>query len=153
MKKEHVKLTQTDEQYLKELVQKGTLATKTYRRALALLELNRGKTYIEVSTSIGVAHQTVSTWAKKYRERSLEFLTDKPRSGAPKKLDSLDRAQVTALACSQPPEGYSRWSLRLLAEKVVELTEVEAISYGEVRRILKKMNLSLISNDNGSSPR
>ena len=119
MKKEHVKLTQTDEQYLKELVQKGTLATKTYRRALALLELNRGKTYIEVSTSIGVAHQTVSTWAKKYRESSLEFLTDKPRSGAPKKLDSLDRAQVTALACSQPPKDtvagpYGSWPKKWL---------------------------------------
>lgn len=149
MKKEHIKLTQTDELYLKDLLQKGTLATKTYRRAFALLELNGGKTYIDVSTSLGVAQQTVSTWAKKYRASGLEFLTDKPRPGAPKKLDSLDRAQVTALACSQPPAGYSRWSLRLLAEKVVELTDVEEISYGEVRRILKKMNLSLISNDNG----
>jgi transposase len=90
-----------------------------------------------------VTIQTTSTWADKYKEAGLQFLTDKPRSGRPTVINGLQRAKITALACSDPPEGYERWSLRLLADKAVELKLVESISYGEVRLILKKTNLSL----------
>ncbi len=143
MKKEHVKLSNTDRTYLENLIQKGSLPAKTYKRALALLELDRGRTFTDVAKTVGVVIQTVSTWAKKYKKSGLEFLSDKPRPGHPTVIDGLQRAKVTALACSEPPEGYGRWSLRLLAEKAVELEYVEAISYGEVRRILKKTNSSL----------
>lgn len=149
MKKEHVKLTKADRIHLEKISQKGSATAKLYKRALALLELNRGKTFTEVAQVVGVSKQTASTWTRKYKETGLAFLIDKPRPGRPKTIDSLDRAKVTALACSPAPQGYSRWTLRLLAEKVVELEDVEAISYSEVRRTLKKMNLSLISNDNG----
>jgi transposase len=91
-------------------------------------------------TSVSVRFQTVSSWAKKYKESGLEFLTDKPRPGRPIEIDGLQRAEITALACSDPPEGYARWSLRMLADKAVELEYVDAISYGEVRNILKKTN-------------
>lgn len=91
-------------------------------------------------TSVSVRFQTVSSWAKKYKESGLEFLTDKPRPGRPIEIDGLQRAKITALACSDPPEGYARWSLRMLADKAVELECVDAISYGEVRNILKKTN-------------
>ena len=151
MKKEHVNLTEADRIHLENITQKGSTTAKAYKRSLALLELNRGKTFTEVAQVVGVTKQTASTWAQKYRQSGLAFLTDKPRSGRPNTIDSADRAKVTALACSQPPPGYKRWSLRLLAEKAVELEEVEAISYSEVRRTLKKTNLSLTSNDNGSS--
>ena len=142
MKKEHVKLNETDRTYLENLIKKGSLPAKTYKRALALLELDRGRTFTDVAKTVGVVIQTVSTWAKKYKQSGLEFLMDKPRPGRPTVIDGLQRAKVTALACSEPPEGHGRWSLRLLAEKAVELEYVDAISYGEVRRILKKTNSS-----------
>jgi transposase len=143
MKKEHVKLSEADRTYLENLLKKGSLPASRYKRALALLELDRGRTFTEVAKVVGVTIQTASTWAKKYESSGLEFLMDKPRPGRPKLIDGLQRAKITALACSEPPEGYERWSLRLLADKAVELEYVEAISYGEVRRILKKTNLSL----------
>ena len=140
MKKEHVQLSEADRTYLENLIKKGTLPAKTYKRAIALLELGRGRTFTEVAEIVGVVIQTASAWAKKYKETGLEFLTDKPRSGRPTVIDGLQRAKITALACSDPPEGYERWSLRLLADKAVELELVESISYGEVRLILKKTN-------------
>ena len=144
MKKEHVQLSQENRTYLENLLRKGSLPAKTYKRAMALLELDRGRTFTAVAETVGVTKQTTSTWAQKYKESGLEFLTDKPRPGRPAVIDGLQRAKITALACSDPPEGYERWSLRLLADKAVELEYVEAISYGEVRRILKKTNSSLI---------
>lgn len=142
MKKEHVQLSMADRTYLENLVKKGTLPARTYKRAVALLELDRGRTFTEVAATVGVVIQTASTWAKKYRASGLEFLKDKPRTGRPPVIDGLQRAKITALACSDPPPGYARWSLRLLADKAVELEYVDAISYGEVRRILKKTNSS-----------
>ena len=143
MKKEHVQLSEADRTYLENLIKKGTLPAKTYKRAIALLELDRGRTFTEVAEIVGVVIQTASAWAQKYKETGLEFLTDKPRSGRPTVIDGLQRAKITALACSDPPEGYERWSLRLLADKAVELELVESISYGEVRLILKKTNSNL----------
>ena len=142
MKKEHVNLSEADRTYVEKLIKTGSLPAKTYRRALALLELDRGRTYKEVAQIVGVVPQTTSIWAQKYKESALEFLTDKPRSGRPIVIDALQRAKITALACSDPPEGHERWSLRLLADKAVELELVESISYGEVRLILKKTNSS-----------
>jgi len=144
MKKEHVKLSEEDRTYLENLLKKGSLRANTNKRALALLELDRGRTFTTVAETVGVTKQSPSTWAKKYKESGLEVLTDKPRPGRPTVIDGLQRAKITALACSDPPEGYARWSLRLLADKAVELEYVEAISYGEVRRILKKTNSNLI---------
>ena len=142
MKKEHVTLSDAHRAYLQSLIKAGDLPVKNYKRALALLELDRGRTFIEVAEMVGVVHQTPSTWAKKYKEAGLEFLTDKPRAGRPSVIDGLQRAKITALACSDPPEGYERWSLRLLADKAVELELVETVSYGEVRLILKKTTSS-----------
>ena len=144
MKKEHVQLSETDRTYLQNLIKKGHLRAITHKRAIALLELDRGRTFTEVAQIVNVVIQTVSTWAKKYKESGLDFLSDKARPGRPRVIDGLQRAKVTALACSQPPEGYERWSLRLLADKAVELELVETISYGEVRLILKKTNSSPI---------
>lgn len=138
MKKEHVKLSDVHRTYLQDLLAKGRLPASTYKRELALLELDRGRTFTEVAQIVGVAVQTVSIWAGKYKETGLDLLTDKPRPGRPPVYDGLSQAKVTALACSDPPEGYQHWSLRLLADKAVELELVDTISYGEVRLILKK---------------
>ncbi|MCB9004060.1 MAG: helix-turn-helix domain-containing protein [Ardenticatenaceae bacterium] len=142
MKKQHVTLTNDHRTYLQNLIKKGRLPAKTYKRALALLELDRGRTFTEVAQIVGVVIQTVSIWAQKYKESGLAFLTDPPRPGRPIVIDGRQRAKITALACSAPPEGHARWSLRLLADKAVELELVDAISYGEVRLILKKTNSS-----------
>ena len=140
MKKQHVQLSDVDREYLEALIKKGELMAKVYRRALALLELDRGKTYTAVSKTLEVTIQTLSKWAAKYRETGLQVLQDQPRSGRPVKIDGNQRAKITALACSEPPEGYARWSLRLLADKAVELEYCEHISHTEVREILKKTN-------------
>ena len=140
MKKQHIELKDVDREYLDKLVSKGELKARVYRRAFGLLELDRGKTYTEVSKTVGVAVPTLSTWAAKYRERGLEVLQDKPRPGRPAEIDGIQRAKITALACSEPPEGYAQWSLRLLADKVVELGYCEQISHTEIGKILKKTN-------------
>ena len=138
MKKQHVQLTENDRTYLKELLSKGELAVKTYKRALALLELDRGKTYMAVAKTIQASHITISKWSRKYADVGLNILIDQPRSGRPPEIDGAQRAKVTALACSDPPEGYARWSLRMLADRAVELGYVEHISHTQVGEILKK---------------
>ncbi|NJN55603.1 MAG: helix-turn-helix domain-containing protein [Anaerolineae bacterium] len=141
-KKEHINLSEADLEKVKQMLKKGNLPVRKYRRALALQELNQGQSYTQVSKTIGVTVQSLSIWAEKYKESGLAFLTDKPRSGRPKKMLSIDEAKITALACSDAPEGYGQWSLRLLAEHGVELVEAETLSYSSVRRILKKTNSS-----------
>jgi putative transposase len=138
MKKQHVQLTENDRTYLKELLSKGELAVKTYKRAVALLELDRGKTYTAVAKTIQASPITVSKWSQKYVDVGLNILIDQPRSGRPPEIDGAQRAKVTALACSDPPEGYARWSLRMLADRAVELGYVEHISHTQVGEILKK---------------
>ena len=140
MKKQHVKLGENDRQYLESLIATGELPVKVYRRALALLELDRGKTYTAVAETLDVTNGTVSTWSKNYRERGLLCLHDRPRCGRPVEIDGEQRAKVTALACSDPPKGHARWTLRLLADKAVELGHCEHISHTKVKEILKKTN-------------
>lgn len=153
MKKQHIKLSKKDLEYLEGLLSKGTLKVRKQKRAQALLELNKGKTYQTVSDLVNVSHISLSTWAKKYQSEGLNFLDDKPRSGRPVGLSGADRAKITAVACSKPPAGYARWSLRLLADKLIELEIVESISFKQVGNILKKMNCNLIEKDNGVSER
>jgi len=140
MKKQHVRLTQADREYLENLIRKGQQTAKTYRRSLGLLELDRGQTYTAVSKTLKVSIPTLSTWAALYKEKGLKVLHDEHRPGRPIQIDGEQRAKITALACSKPPEGYARWSLRLLADKAVELGYFEHSSHTEVADILKKTN-------------
>lgn len=147
MKKQHLQLSNADREFLEALISKGELSAKIYKRALGLLELDRGKSYTAVSETLQVSNHTLSKRAKLYREKGLEeALHDKPRSGRPIEIDGNQRAKITALACSKAPQGYEKWSLRLLAEKIVELSYCEHISHTQVSTILKKTNLSLTSN-------
>lgn len=140
MKKQHVQLTETDRAYLERLLSKGEAKAKMYRRALGLLELDRGKTYTAVSEIVQVTVPTLSGWVTNYAENGLKAVDDQPRSGRPTEIDGKQRAKITALACSTPPEGHAQWSLRLLAEKVVELNYCEHVSHTAVGEILKKTN-------------
>lgn len=138
MKKQHVQLTPADREFLENLIRKGQHTAKAYRRAMALLELDRGQTYTTVAKTLQVSYPTLLSWAALYKKKGLKLLEDEPRSGRPIQITGEQRAMLTALACSEPPEGYARWSLRLLADKAVELDYFEHLSHTEVADILKK---------------
>jgi transposase len=140
MKKEHVQLSDADREALTALLAKGSLKAKAFKRATGLLELDRGKTLQQVAETLGVNYNTVASWRDNYNADGLKCLQDKPRSGRPIVIDGKKRAKITALACSETPEGQARWGLRLLAEKVVELGYCDSISHTQVGNILKKTN-------------
>jgi putative transposase len=140
MKKQHVKLSKADRDYLTSLVAKGKLSARKFKRATGLLELDRGKTLQAVAETLGVDYNTVAAWRNNYKEQGLKCLEEAPRSGRPVEIDGKQRAKITALACSEAPEGHARWALRLLADKVVELGYCKQISHTQVGKILKKMN-------------
>ncbi len=138
MQKQHVTLTDSDRTALEDILAKGTLSAKIFKRATALLELDRGKTLTAVAQTLDVTYSTIAAWRDAYTTNGLTCLHDAPRSGRPISIDGILRAKVTALACSDAPEGYDRWSIRLLAEKAVEMELCEAISRSTVNTILKK---------------
>jgi transposase len=140
MKKQHLTLSDAERTTLTELLAKGTLAAKTFKRATALLELDRGKTLQAVAATLDVSYLTVANWRDAYAAKGLDCLEDAPRSGRPISIDGSQRAKVTALACSDAPEGHARWTLRLLAEKLVEAGFCDTISHTMVGNILKKTN-------------
>jgi transposase len=139
MRKQHLTLTKADRTFLQNLIKKGRLKARTYQRATALLELDRGQTIIAVSRTLGVSYPSVLAWREKYRAHGLTAtLHDRPRSGRPVVIDGPQRAKVTALACSTPPLGHARWTVRLLADKAVELGYCDQLSHTHARRMLKK---------------
>lgn len=144
MKKQHLKLTETDERYLTEFISKGQPQARVVRRATALLMLDQGSTLQAVADTLQVEHWTVSVWRNNYLKNGLDFLQDKPRSGRPVAIDGEQRAKITALACSDTPAGRAKWSLRLLADKIVELEFCKSVSHTQVGSILKKTNFSRI---------
>ena len=136
--KHHLHLADAEVSSLTALVSSGHLPAKVFRRATALLELSRGKSLAEVATTLNTTYQTVAVWRDTYTARGLECVHDKARSGRPVVIDGAQRAKITALACSTPPQGHARWSLRLLADKAVELEYCAAVSHNAVKEILKK---------------
>lgn len=149
MKKQHVVLKNADRKYLESLLSKGELKARKYRRAQALLDLDKGDTYSSIASRFGMSYGTISDWAKKYPTEGLSFLDDKVRSGRPIKYTGEQQAKIIALACSEPPEGYARWSLRLLSDRAIELSLVESVSFKQVGNILKKIDFNLTESDNG----
>lgn len=149
MRKEHLKLNEQEHSYLTTLTTSGELKARKYKRVMALLWLHQGKTMSEVSNLLSYAYPSVLALKKNFLEQRLQCLEELLRSGRPPLIDGLAKARITALACSTAPEGRSSWSLRLLADKAVELEFVAAISHNEVGEILKKMNSNHISSKLG----
>jgi transposase len=122
----------------------GTISVRKLNRVKILLladeKHERGQqTDKEIAEKLAISPATVERTRRAYVEAGLQSaLTEKPRSGRPPVISGETRAQITALACSTPPEGFGQWSLRLLADKAVELQFTETISYGSVGTILKK---------------
>jgi putative transposase len=150
MKRRHVELTAVDQNYLEKLLSRGVSKARTFKRATGLLELHRGKSTEAVAATLGMCRRSVARWEQAYQQSGLRFLEDAPRSGRPIRIDGRQRAKITALACSQSPEGHARWSLRLLADKVVELGYCEQISHTEVGKILKATRSNPISRKPGA---
>lgn len=140
MKKEHVKLSPEHREQLLGMLDKGSLTARTYKRVNALLALDDGQTYVSVEQQVRLSVVSLGKLAAKYKQVGLGCLKDAPRSGRPIKIDVKQGDQVTLLACEETPDGYSHWSLRLIADKMVELGHCEDISYGSVYNILKKRN-------------
>jgi putative transposase len=138
MNKQHLTLTDADRSALETLLSKGAMSARSFKRATALLELDRGKTLADVAATLSVTYNAVAKWRDRYKATGLNCLDDAPRSGRPPSIDGLQSAKITALACSDAPEGYTRWSLRLLADKAVEAGICETISHTAVADILKK---------------
>jgi transposase len=138
MKMQPVNLPPADKTCLQKLLSKGSLRAKMFKRATTLLEVDRGKSLGAVARTLAVSYQSVSNWCKTYREKGLLMPEDAHRSGRPIEIDGGQRAKITALACPEAPAGHSRWSLRLLADKAVELGYVEHLSHNHAGGILKK---------------
>jgi len=138
-----VKLTKNELRSLTTIIKRGTTSARTQTRARILDLLHRGRHPEEISSALQVSLQTIFNVKRRYLSEGFDdALFDKPRSGRPVRIDGAQRAKITALACSTPPEGYARWSLRLLADQMVELEYVETISHETVRQTLKKTNSS-----------
>lgn len=142
--KNPVKLKPKERKELKQFISKGTEKARKITRCRILLMANEGKTDTHIMEALKIARNTVRTVRSRYAQEGLEAaINEQPRPGAPKKFTGRQRAKITAIACSKPPEGRSRWTLRLIADEVVELKMIDDISHQTVKRILKKTNLSL----------
>ncbi len=148
MKKKYpVILTQTERDNLKSLIAAGTAPARKLTHARILLKADQGSegpgwVDEQVADAVEVSQPTVSRVRKQYVEEGLQAALNRrpPNREYHRKLDGQQEARLVALACSKPPEGQARWSLRLLADKMIELEVVDDLSYQTVRRTLKKTN-------------
>jgi transposase len=134
-----VELTDEQRTELTNRLEREALTGRQRRRLEILLLADCGQTDDQIATATGAGRSTVERTRKRFAREGLDAaLSDKPRRGAPAKLDGKQEAMIVALACSDAPEGQARWTARLLANRVVELEIVESISESSVRRVLKK---------------
>lgn len=146
--KYHIYLTTENRQELESLIRSGESSARTQTRARILLltdeNQKKKKGAEEIASILMCSLPTITNIRKKFVEGGLEnALYDQVRPGATPKITGEIEAQLTMLACSTPPEGRSRWTLQLLADRLVELKLVDSISDVAVMHRLKKMNLSL----------
>jgi transposase len=116
-----------------------SLTARQRRRIQTLLLADEGETDETIAEELDASIATVERTRKRFAREGLQaVLTERPRSGKPRKLDGKQEALLVALACSEAPAGQARWTARLLAQRFVELEVVETLSEDTVRRVLKK---------------
>ena len=148
MKKYIVELTSEERKQLQQLVKKGKVPGYKIRHAQMLLKAdqgNKGPCWPDAQVAeVFASHvTTVERLRKRFIEQGLETALERnKRNNYARKLDGDAEAHLIAIACSAPPAGRSKWSLRLLADRLVELSVVDSVSYMTVSRTLKKTNLS-----------
>lgn len=137
-----VSLKSRERQELTQFVSHGKKSAREINRARILLLADEGKIDKEIVAALGVSRPTVSAVRKKYFKRKhdtiLDLLKDDARGGRPIKADSRVEAHITMIACSDPPEGSAKWTLRMIADKIVKLEVIDSISHERVRTSLKK---------------
>jgi len=157
MKKYIVTLTEDERETLSVLASKGKHKSQKILNALILLGCDEGECQIKRSTNVEMA-RVLNISMKKIDRVKKRFVVDglevalSGRKGSriyTKRADGDFEAHLVALSCSEPPEGFTRWSLRLLADRVVELDYIDGVSYETIRRILKKTKSSLGSEKDG----
>ncbi len=156
-----VTLTEQERKDLEAITRNGKTAARKFIHARALLLCNASTdgpawNVADVATALGVTSRTIEHLKKRFVEDGLEVaLVRKPREKPPREIifDGAFEARLIALACSKIPAGHRRWTVRLLADKAVELNLAPAVSHMRVQRILKKMNINLTSENTGKSRR
>jgi transposase len=139
-----VDLTKEERTQLLEFIKSGKQSARKLNRARILLLADEGKADGEIAEALHTGTATVQRTRQRFVEGNLEgALNERPRPGGQKKLDEKGEAILETLAHSQPPEGRKRWTLQLVADRLVELKVVDSISYETVRQELKKSGLSL----------
>lgn len=142
-----IQLTKDQRQELEKLIDSGNASARTQSRAriLLLLDRSQGKRWLdrEVTEAVMCSRGRVVDVRRRFVNDGLQAaLYDKSRPGAKPKITGDIEAQLVLLACSDAPVGYDHWTLRLLADRLVELTALKSISHVAVGERLKKMNLS-----------
>ena len=149
-----VDVTDEEREQLLQLLRKGKSAARKLTRARILLKADEQLTDEQVAQALHLGSATVGRVRQRFVEEGLESaLNERPRPGQRRKLSGKQEAHLIAVACSSPPQGHGRWSLRLLAGKVVELGLANSISPETVRKLLKKQSLSPGRKSNGASQR
>lgn len=150
MKKYTIKLLKEEVEELMSIIRKGSHSSHTFRTAYILLNCDEGEysekvTNDQLSKVLKIGMRTIDRVKKRFIEEGLEGALERRPSSRhyEKKIDGEVEAKLVQLCCSEPPPGYAKWSLRLLADKLVELEYVDSITHVAVGTALKKMNLSL----------
>ena len=136
-----IKLSEAQRQELEDLTKAGQCRVRVYKRARALLLADEGESDTQIMARADISLATLKRIRRRFCEAQsdiTEVVEDKPKPGRPSIFSGEQKAKVTALACSDAPEGRSRWTLRLLADKAVELGLVEHLSHEGVSKLLKK---------------
>jgi transposase len=140
-----VNLTAEEREGLRQIVDRARVSGIKRTRALILLRADEGMTDEDIVEDLGVGLSTVERVRRRCTERGIEACLDRKaqsRPSRPRKLDGASEAQLVRIACSSPPEGRTRWTMSLLADKLVELKVFETVSASTVQRGLKKMSSS-----------
>ena len=157
MKKFFVTLTKEERSFLTDLTSKGRHRSQKVLNALILIACDEGEhqqirsTNAEIAKVLNTSMRKIDRVKKRFVLDDLDVALDGKKTSRvyDRKVDGDFEAHLVALSCSKPPEGFARWSLRLLADKVVELNYIDDISYETVRRVLKKTNLNPGSEKSG----
>jgi len=153
-KRQIIQLSKIEQSSLTKILTKKETSAREQTRARVLDLLARTEHPKTIANLFEVGIATVYNIQKRFLDEGFEAaLYDKPRSGKPPTIKPDEKAKITALACSEAPAGYARWTLRLLADKAVELSYIDSISAMEVGRILKKTLYSRTNKNNGVAER
>ncbi|KXA96151.1 transposase [candidate division MSBL1 archaeon SCGC-AAA259I14] len=139
-----IELEEDERDFLRDFVKKGTKKAREIARANILLLIDKGFPVKEIADILEVHRRTVWKIKKRYLEEGLESaLKDKPRPGQPKKWTEEDEAEIIATACTSPPKGRKRWTIRLLRDELQKKPGFEDINRETIRLVLKKTRLNL----------